>query len=92
MDPYNCTDPRAAERASAPKTRAMIPVHLGSNMANMDSIMALAEKYDLVAVEDPAHSHGVKWNGKGASTTGHFGFFSGQSSKTLSSGDGSIHY
>ncbi len=65
VDPNNyCLDPKAAEKAITPKTKAIIPVHLGSNMADMDAIMALAEKYDLVVIEDCAHAHGAKWNGR----------------------------
>ena len=85
-----CLDPKAAKRAITTRTRAIIPVHLGSNMADMDAIMALAEKYDLIVVEDCAHAHGAKWNGMGAGTIGHFGSFSLQSSKTLSTGEGGI--
>src|SRR4029453_15044606 len=83
-------DPKAAEKAITPKTKAIIPVHLGSNMADMDAIMELAEKYDLVVIEDCAHAHGAKWNGRGAGTIGHFVSFSLQSSKTLTTGEGGI--
>ncbi len=85
-----CLDAKAAEQAITSKTRAIIPVHLGSNMADMDAIMALADKYNLIVVEDCAHAHGAKWNGRGAGTIGHFGSFSLQSSKTLTSGEGGI--
>jgi dTDP-4-amino-4,6-dideoxygalactose transaminase len=91
VDPNNyCMAPKAAEKAITPKTKAIIPVHLGSNMADMDAIMALAEKHNLIVVEDCAHAHGAKWNGRGAGTIGHFGSFSLQSSKTLTSGEGGI--
>lgn len=91
IDPNNyCLDPRAAEKSITSKTKAIIPVHLGSNMADMDAIMALAEKYNLIVIEDCAHAHGAKWNGRGAGTIGHFGSFSLQSSKTLSTGEGGI--
>src|SRR5574339_1204594 len=91
VDPNNyCLDPVAAKKAITPKTKAIIPVHLGSNMADMDVIMALAEKYDLIVIEDCAHAHGAKWNGRGAGTIGHFGSFSLQSSKTLTTGEGGI--
>ncbi len=85
-----CLDPKAAAKAITPRTRAVIPVHLGSNMADMDAIMELAEKYNLIVIEDCAHAHGAKWNGHGAGTIGHFGSFSLQSSKTLTSGEGGI--
>jgi dTDP-4-amino-4,6-dideoxygalactose transaminase len=91
VDPNNyCLDPKAAEQAITHKTKAIIPVHLGSNMADMDAIMELAEKYHLVVIEDCAHAHGARWNGRGAGTIGHFGSFSLQSSKTLTSGEGGI--
>jgi dTDP-4-amino-4,6-dideoxygalactose transaminase len=85
-----CISPAAIEKAITPKTRAVIPVHLGSNMADMDAIMALAEKHNLIVIEDCAHAHGAKWRGQGAGTIGHFGSFSLQSSKTLTSGEGGI--
>jgi L-glutamine:2-deoxy-scyllo-inosose/3-amino-2,3-dideoxy-scyllo-inosose aminotransferase len=59
-------------------------------MADMDAIMELAKKYDLIVIEDCAHAHGAKWRGQGAGTIGHFGSFSLQSSKTLTSGEGGI--
>lgn len=91
VDPNTyCLDPKAAERAITPKTKAIIPVHLGSNMADMDAIMELAERHNLIVIEDCAHAHGAKWRGMGAGTIGHFGSFSLQSSKTLTSGEGGI--
>jgi dTDP-4-amino-4,6-dideoxygalactose transaminase len=85
-----CLDPKAAEKAITSKTKAIIPVHLGASMADMDAIMELAEKHNLIVIEDCAHAHGAKWNGHGAGTIGHFGSFSLQSSKTLTSGEGGI--
>ena len=85
-----CLDVKAAEKAITPKTRAVICVHLGHQMTDMDALMALAEKHNLIVVEDCAHAHGAKWRGKGAGTIGHFGSFSLQSSKILTSGEGGI--
>ena len=85
-----CIDPKAAQAAITPQTKAIIPVHLGAEMADMDAIMELARQYDLVVIEDCAHAHGAKWRGKGAGTMGHFGSFSLQSSKTLTSGEGGV--
>jgi len=91
VDPNTyCIDPRAIEAAITPKTKAIIPVHLGHQMADMDALMVLAEKYNLIVIEDCAHAHGAKWNGQGAGTIGHFGSFSLQSSKTLTAGEGGI--
>jgi len=91
VDPETyCIDPKAVEKAITPRTKAVIPVHLGAQMADMDAIMAIAEKYNLVVVEDCAHAHGAKWRGRGAGTIGHFGSFSLQSSKILTTGEGGI--
>ncbi len=91
VDPNTyCLDSQAAAKAITSKTKAIIPVHLGSNMADMDAIMELAEKHNLIVIEDCAHAHGAKWRGQGAGTIGHFGSFSLQSSKTLTSGEGGI--
>jgi len=91
IDPNTyCIDPKAIEAAITAKTKAIIPVHLGHQMADMDAIMALAEKHNLIVIEDCAHAHGAKWNSQGAGTIGHFGSFSLQSSKTLTTGEGGI--
>ena len=91
IDPNTyCLDPKAAEKAITPNTKAIIPVHLGSNMADMDAIMALAEKHNIIVIEDCAHAHGAKWRGMGTGSIGNFGSFSLQSSKTLTTGEGGI--
>lgn len=85
-----CINPEAIEAAISPYTRAVIPVHLGAEMADMDAIMEIAERHHLVVIEDCAHAHGAKWRGRGAGTIGHFGSFSLQSSKTLTAGEGGV--
>lgn len=85
-----CIDPQAVEAAITDKTRAVIPVHLGAQMADMDAIGAIAEPHDLVVIEDCAHAHGARWNGRGAGTFGHFGSFSLQSNKILTAGEGGV--
>lgn len=91
IDPNTyCIDTKAIEAAITPRTRAIIPVHVGSLMADMDAIMTIADRHNLVVVEDCAHVHGMQWRGRGAGTIGHFGSFSLQSSKILTSGEGGI--
>jgi len=85
-----CLDPKAAQVAITHQTKAIIPVHLGAEMADMDAIVELASQNDLVVIEDCAHAHGAKWRGRGAGTIGHFGSFSMQSSKILTSGEGGV--
>ncbi len=83
-----CIDPDLVESAITPKTRAIMPVHLGHQMADMDRIMAIARRHGLAVVEDCAHAHGQRWKGQGAGCIGDFGSFSHQSSKILTSGEG----
>jgi dTDP-4-amino-4,6-dideoxygalactose transaminase len=85
-----CIDPNAVEAAITSKTKAVIPVHLGAQMADMDAIMDIAERHNLIVIEDCAHAHGAKWRGQGAGTIGHFGSFSLQSSKILTAGEGGV--
>ncbi len=83
-----CIDPDLVEAAVTPATKAIMPVHLGHQMADMDRIMAIAAKHGLAVVEDCAHAHGQQWQGKGAGCIGDFGSFSHQSSKILTAGEG----
>ena len=91
IDPETyCIDPKAIEAAITPRTKAIIPVHLGAQMADMDAVIEIAERHDLVVVEDSAHAHGARWRGRGAGTFGHLGSFSLQSSKILTTGEGGV--
>src|SRR5436309_680905 len=81
-------DPDLVEAAITPRTRAIMPVHLGHQMADMDRISEIATKHGLAVVEDCAHAHGQQWRGKGAGCIGDFGSFSHQSSKILTAGEG----
>jgi len=91
IDPDTYTiSPGAIEKAITPRTKAIIPVHLGAQMADMDAIMDIARRYNLVIIEDAAHAHGAQWRGQGAGTIGDFGSFSLQSSKILTTGEGGV--
>jgi dTDP-4-amino-4,6-dideoxygalactose transaminase len=91
VDPNTCCiDPAAMEAAITPRTKAVIVVHIAAHMADMDAIMKIAERHNLIVIEDCAHAHGAKWRDRGAGTIGHFGSFSLQSSKTLTTGEGGI--
>jgi len=91
ISPNNyCIDPIQVEKAVTDKTKAIIVVHLASQMADMDAIMAIAKKYDLIVIEDAAHAHGAQWRGMGSGTIGDFGSFSLQSAKVLTTGEGGV--
>lgn len=67
MDTY-CISLEAIEKAITPKTKAIVPVHLFGQNANMDGIMALAKKYDLFVVEDACQSIGSVYTNKDGET------------------------
>ena len=89
VDPETyCMDAKLIEQAITPKTRAILPVHLGMRFADLDAIMGIAQKHNLKVVEDCAHVHGGMWRGKGAGSIGDLGAFSFQSSKLITCGEG----
>jgi len=83
-----CLDAKLIEKAITPKTKAILPVHLGMRFADMDEILRIAAKHNLKVIEDCAHAHGGMWKGKGAGSMGDLGAFSFQSSKLITSGEG----
>ena len=85
-----CIDPKAIVAAITERTRAIIPVHIASQMADMDAIMAIAAKHNLIVIEDAAHAHGAVWSGQGVGTLGHFGSFSMQATKIMTAGEGGV--
>jgi len=85
---YNI-DPQRIEEAITPKTRAILAVHLYGQPADMDPIMSLAEKHDLVVIEDAAQAHGAKYKKKRTGSLGHAAGFSFYPGKNLGAfGDG----
>src|SRR5438128_452722 len=59
-------NPRLLEQAITPRTKAIIPVHLYGQMADMDPIMAIARKHRLYVVEDACQAHGAEYKGRRA--------------------------
>ncbi len=83
-------DPQAIEDAITDRTRAIIAVHLGSSIADLDALIDIAKRHDLVLIEDCAHMHGAKWKDKGVGSWGDLSSFSFQSSKLMTAGEGGI--
>ena len=89
IDPQTyCLDAAAAERCVTPRTKAIIPVHLGGYPADMDALTALAQRHGLRVIEDAAQAHGACWRGHSVGTLGDMGCFSFQSSKNINAGEG----
>ncbi len=81
-------DPDDVERRINKNTRAIMPVHMGGQAANMEKFMQLAKKYNLKVIEDACQAHFAKYQGKMLGTIGDVGCFSHQSSKVLACGEG----
>ncbi len=83
-------DPQAVEAAITPRTRAVIPVHFAGQPADMDAIVAIAHKHELLVIEDAAHAHGASYKNRPAGSLADLASFSFQSSKNLTCGEGGI--
>jgi len=87
---YNI-DASKIEEKITPKTKAIIPVHLYGQMADMDEIMEIARKHNLYVIEDAAQAIGAEYNGKKSGSIGDFGAFSFFPAKNLGAyGDGGM--
>jgi len=85
-----CLDPEDVEKKITKRTRAILVVHLGGNTADMDSIMALAVKYNLKVIEDCAQAPGVTYKNRPVGSIGHVGVFSFTESKNITCGEGGM--
>jgi dTDP-4-amino-4,6-dideoxygalactose transaminase len=87
---YNMNVSQIAGRITG-KTRAIIPVHLYGQMADIDAVMQLAKEHGLVVIEDAAQAIGAEYMGHRAGSIGHYGCFSFFPSKNLATtGDGGM--
>jgi len=90
QDTFNI-DPAKIEKAITKKTKAILPVHLFGQTADMDEIMRIAKKYKLYVIEDAAQAIGAEYKGKKSGTIGDLGCFSFFPSKNLGAyGDGGM--
>ena len=84
IDPRTFTmDPAALEAAITPRTKAIMPVHLYGQCADMDPILAIARKHKLLVIEDAAQAHGAEYKGRRAGSMGDMGCFSFYPGKNL---------
>ena len=92
IDPatYNLDPAQIAAKVTG-RTRAIIPVHLYGQMADMDAVMEMADRHKLVVIEDAAQAIGAEYKGRRAGSIGHYGCFSFFPSKNLgAAGDGGM--
>jgi len=92
VDPATLTiDPERAEAALSSRTRCVLPVHLYGQCADMQPLLDLARRRDLLVVEDCAQAHGAEYRGARAGSLGHAGCFSYYPTKNLAAlGDGGM--
>jgi len=86
-----CIDPVQIERCITPSTKAIIPVHLFGQCADMDAILSIAERHDLLVIEDACQAFGAEYKGRRAGSLGHAACFSFFPTKNLGTiGDGGL--
>jgi dTDP-4-amino-4,6-dideoxygalactose transaminase len=84
IDPLTCTiDPAKIEAAITPKTKVIMPVHLYGSCADMDSILDIARRHQLIVIEDAAQAHGAEYKGRRAGSMGQLACFSFYPGKNL---------
>ena len=83
-------DPDAIEAVITPRTRAILPVHFAGRPCDMDRIMAIAQKHNLVVIEDCSHAIETEYHGRPAGTFGDFGCFSFYVTKNVVTGEGGM--
>jgi dTDP-4-amino-4,6-dideoxygalactose transaminase len=91
IEPYSFNiDPERAAEAITPRTRAIIAVHFGGTLADMNALARLADRHGLALIEDAAHAHGSEWDRRRAGCFGICGSFSFQNGKVLCAGEGGM--
>src|SRR6266700_279586 len=92
IDPVTCNlDAAQIPSRVTNRTRAIIPVHLYGQMADMSAVMQAAEKHGLIVIEDAAQAIGAEYGGRRAGSIGHYGCFSFAPSRNLgAAGDGGM--
>ena len=90
LDDTFCINPDLIEAAITSKTKAIMPVHLYGNVAEMDKIKEIANKHNLYVIEDCAQSHGAKYNGFSSGSIGDLGCFSFYPTKNMTTGEGGM--
>ena len=85
-----CLDAGRAEKLVTPRTRALLPVHLYGQSADMEQVMALARRYNLKVIEDAAEGIGVTFEDRHVGSFGDMGILSYYGNKTITCGEGGM--
>jgi len=83
-------DPADVERRITPQTRVLLVVHYGGHPCDMDALLEIAQRHNLLLIEDVAQACGGSYRGRKLGSLGHIGCFSFESKKNLSTGDGGM--
>ena len=83
-------EPNDIHKKISHKTKAIMPVHLYGQSADMNAVLTIARKNDLFTIEDAAQGVGVKFNGKHVGTFGDIGVLSFYGNKTITTGEGGL--
>lgn len=81
-------DANKIEAAISPRTKVIMPVHLGGSVCDLDTILSVGSKHGIPIIEDACQAHLAEWRGRKVGTYGKAGCFSFQASKNLPSGEG----
>jgi dTDP-4-amino-4,6-dideoxygalactose transaminase len=81
-------DANKIEAAITPRTRCILPVHLGGSAADLDKVLEVGRRHNIPVLEDACQAHLAEWRGRKVATWGALGCFSFQASKNLNSGEG----
>ncbi|ATE54647.1 aminotransferase class I/II-fold pyridoxal phosphate-dependent enzyme [Actinosynnema pretiosum] len=83
-----CVDPAAVRAAITERTRAIMPVHMAGQLADMDALRALSAETGVPLLQDAAHAHGARWRGEPLGALGSIAAFSFQNGKLMTAGEG----
>ena len=83
-------DPEEVERRITPRTKALLPVDYAGHPADLDALLALADRHELIVIEDAAHALGAKYRSRMVGSISHMSVFSFHAVKHLTTGEGGM--
>lgn len=83
-------NPDLLAAAITPKTKAIVPVHIGGQPADLDGVLKVAREHGIPVLEDACQAWGAEWNGRRVGAIGDLGCFSFQAGKNINAGEGGI--